>query len=202
MTIDGLGQIGDRAVWYPDLLPDRFVPLAPQHHADGHAQLVMMDLGRCYLPELGVRTCRRALRIEAGVRMLGVDRITLRRPRQAQWNLHSWLPILPEHAGDAGFRFLFDGEHARSLTVALSQPADYRIGYSDFVPAYPHDGTRDHALVIETMAAEFTLAWSLDLTAAPVSSIALDTDRCEFLLPDHAAVAFDIETFSFMTPAS
>lgn len=202
MTVDGLGQIGDGAVWYPDVLPDRFVPLAPQHSADGSAQLVTMDLGRCYQPELGVRFCRRALRIEAGVRILGIDRIALRRERRAQWNFHSWLAFLPEHADDAGFRFLLDGEHARSLTVALSQPADYRIGYSDFVPAYPHDGTRDHALVIETTASEFTLAWSLDLTASPVSSILLDGDRCEFLLQEQSGVTFDIAAFAFRPPAS
>ena len=157
----------------------------------GAQQAIFMDLARCYHPDLGVRDCTRTLFIEIGSRLLGVDRIALQRARPLQWNLHSWLPIEQKESADSELRYIFRSSVPRTLLAVSSPAASSHLGLTDFVPAYPHDGRRDHALSLGTDGDALTVVWALDLKEGLTTAIRLDERGCVWTSGDGSEFRYD-----------
>ncbi len=94
------------------------------------------------------------------------DRIELKHPRELQWNLHTYGKIREVvHSPNLKLQ-LIDGEQSLQLLCILPEKAQWRTGYSDFVPAYPHAGERDRFLQLQQTGKyrEFLIVMSLDLS--------------------------------------
>ncbi|MDW7680712.1 MAG: heparinase II/III family protein, partial [bacterium] len=143
ITFDDFGQIGDGMVWAPEFIPEnKFASIS--HIEDQNAQSLKMDLTPCYLTFLGVqKLIRRFILIPPSMALID-DRIELNELRQAQWNLHTYATINNEmHDDRLSFRFTERDQQAR-LIVLLPENQVWTSGLTEFVPAYPHSGQRDH----------------------------------------------------------
>ncbi len=166
ITIDGAGQIGDSTVWMPDFLPpDRLAPQADRR-TDGKRVLLSANLAPAYLPHLDVELLQRSLAIDIDRYIAGVDSIHCRSPHTIEWNAHAWGPI---HRSREDGMFLLPG----GAQLAMLAPASFQFttGLSEFVPAYPHDGTRDSRLVIAVQAQETRFVWCYLMTDEPAPQI-------------------------------
>jgi hypothetical protein len=186
ITIDGAGQIGDSTVWMPDFIPaDRLSP-RPGKRTDGNRVLLFADLAPAYLPHLGADTLSRTLAIDLDRYILGIDTIRCRTPHLLEWNAHAWGPI---DRTDDGLGFVFPG----GLRLAWLTPQKVQVttGLSEFVPAYPHDGTRDHRLVIAVRAQESRFVWCYLMTDEPVPQVTEEGSQLVIRFGDGRKVAFD-----------
>jgi hypothetical protein len=187
ITIDGAGQIGDSTVWLPDFLPpDRLVP-NPEKRIDGKRVLLSADLAPSYLPHLEVEILRRILAVDLKRYILGVDIIRCGKAHRLEWNAHAWDTI---HQSREDGMFLFP----RSTQLALLSPVEVQTstGMSEFVPAYPHDGTRDCHLVFTVQARETRFVWCFLMADEPAPQLVEeDSSRFTIQFGDRHTVAFD-----------
>jgi hypothetical protein len=186
ISIDGAGQIGDSAVWMPDFLPSDRIAGAPEKRTDGKRVLLSAQLARVYLPHLEVEHLSRTLAIDPDHYILGVDHIRCRTPHLLQWNAHAWGPI---HQSREDGMFLFPG----NTQLAFLSPGEVQVatGLSEFVPAYPHDGTRDTRLVVSVHAQETRFVWCFLMTEEPAPQIAEQGPHLVIRFSDGRTVLYD-----------
>lgn len=169
VTFNGRGQIGDGTVWLPDLIPPGHLSPRPEVATDGEVVSVSVDLARAYLPHLGVQRCHRSLLIDpAHERVVGVDTVVCQERAVIAWNLHSHAPFASDTI--AGVPVRKAAAAGKTLTVFLLAPdgGEVATGTSDFVPAYPHDGTRENFLRWSHGGTRTRLVWCLSLAHDPV----------------------------------
>lgn len=168
VTINGRGQIGDGAVWLPDLIPPGHLSPRPAVTTDGEVVSVSVDLARAYLPHLGVQCCHRSLLIDpVHERVVGVDTVVCRDRADTTWNLHGHAPFAVGTI--AGMAVWTSAGAGKTLTVFLLAPdgGEVTSGTAEFVPAYPHDGTRLHFLRWTHTGISARLVWCLSLAHEP-----------------------------------
>jgi hypothetical protein len=170
----------------PDFIPpDRLVRQA-ERRTDGKSVLLSAELTQAYLPHLEVDSLSRSLTIDSDRAILGVDSIRCRAPHTLEWNTHAWGPI---HQSREDGMFLLPG----GTQLAMLAPAGVRvtIGLSEFVPAYPHDGTRDSRLVIAIHAKETRFVWCYLMTDEPAPRMAAEGAHFVILFGDGRTFTFD-----------
>ncbi|RIK79568.1 hypothetical protein DCC62_05305 [candidate division KSB1 bacterium] len=164
ITIDGRGQVGDSAPWAPEFVPpDRFARIT-DFRRDETLQWIEADLTSSYLDFLGVESLVRRLYLLRPSLFIIHDRIELKHERELQWNLHTYGEISEiSRAPNLQFQ-ITDGEQSLQLLCILPEKAQWRTGFSDFVPAYPHAGERDRFLQLHKTgnSGEFLIVISLD----------------------------------------
>lgn len=167
VTVNGQGQIGDGMVWMPDFLPPAVLAARPGVTWRGNAAVVSVDLTSAYLPHLGVRLMHRTMWIDPDGWVTGIDEVSCAAPSSLEWNLHSAAPFTRfREGGPRGYRAVM-GDHA--LTVFLLDPDGgvCTTGPTEFVPAYPHDGMRDHFLRWAFTGTGTRFIWCLTVHAEP-----------------------------------
>ncbi len=187
MTIDGQGQIGDSAVWMPDFVPPDRLAEIPEKQDDGRRVLLSAELANSYLPHLKVESYRRAVAVEIDRFILGVDAIRCRVPHSLEWNCHTW-GLIDRSVGEGAF--MFPG----GIRLFMLEPAEPQVytGPSEFVPAYPHNGTRDSRLVISLHAREGRYVWCFLMSDEPAPQLVMSNSHgCTIEFSDHRTVAFD-----------
>ncbi len=193
ITVNGAGQIGDGTVWMPDYIPPSALAHHPSVVMDGGAVSLTVDLAHAYLPHLGVRRCFRAMYIDAAhERIVGIDLVRCHARSRIDWHLHSRAPFAMTTA--AGVSMARAVGTSRAMTAYLLEPSTENIetAPSVCVPAYPHDGARDHALRWSVEASAVRFVWFLTLAPEP-SPPAL---RCfggvvDMVFPDGTRLYFD-----------
>jgi hypothetical protein len=156
MTVDRKGQIGDSTVWLPDFLPPEVMPPTLQVDSQSLTASLTADLTKAYLPHLGVRRCTRAVYADPARLVAGVDTIHCGESRTIEWNVHSHFPF---HCASDEEPFVFDLEGDVRLIIWAPTNASWLTGVSEFVPAYPNDGTRDYRCVVSTVADDARFIW-------------------------------------------
>ncbi len=145
LTFDGQGQIGDTLPWAAEFIPqNRWARITARQLAES-PMWIEADLAPAYLAHLGVEQLRRRLYFIAADVFLIHDQIRLDREREIQWNLHTYGRIDLETAMPNAIR-IQDKEETLRVISLLPDHISYRTGWSEFVPAYPHDGQRDRFL--------------------------------------------------------
>ena len=168
VTIDGRGQIGDSTVWLPDFFPPDVLAPPPAIRVDGTTIALSVELSGTFLPHLGVEQCTRALYVDLHRCIIGVDTVRCARARSIELNMHSWGNFVPV-AGERGRVYSLPGG-VRYILLAPSGATD-ETGLTEFVPAYPNDGTRDHYLKSAVHAAETRFIWCHLLTPESLPAV-------------------------------
>ena len=161
ITVDGRGQIGDSAVWLPDFFPPEVIPPDPDFRIQRGQVSLRAEIAPAYLPHLHVRECLRALWVDPGRCIAGVDRVRCAEAHSIEWNLH---------AGE----IRRTGESAGIFTADLGGPGDFcrlilldppdaepETGPTEMVPAYPHDGIRIAHIRFSVKRSEAVFLWCL-----------------------------------------
>jgi hypothetical protein len=120
-----------------------------------------------------------------------MDRVRLGEPRTIEWNLHSWGEFFRE-AEDTPPQWVISVGQATKLRVLVFEPLPvlWVTGQSEFVPAYPHDGTRDSFLRLSATGREARFVWVLLLSnEAPPVARAGGSASLQF--PDGMCTRFD-----------
>jgi hypothetical protein len=156
ITINGQGQIGDSAVWAPGFIPPSALAPRADVNVAGKTVTATVDSAPCYLPHLGVRLMRRSMLIDAGRCIVGADVVELLSDASIEWNLHSWLDFALIEA-KAMLAFRIGGAGGNRLYCRVPPDTQWESGLSEFVPAYPNNGTRDKfiRLICRGKAARF-----------------------------------------------
>lgn len=172
LTIDDRGQLGDGCVWLPDVFPDESIPDPPVITEDATGIMLAFDLTRAYLAHLGVQRCTRRLHIAPDNVLTGHDHISLTRESRFAWRLHTRMPIDLRDA-DAGRCVLQVDDRPCGIALTASAGADTPTSASvavpltaeatAYIPAYPHDGKADTAIVARITARSVTFDWSVEL---------------------------------------
>lgn len=169
VTVDGQGQLGDTTVWLPDFIPPELIPSSPDVRLEPEGVAIDADLHRAYLPHLGVRTMKRSVQVWPGRRIAGMDTIDLTAAREVAWQCHSRGAFRSmEMQGRPAWTISFpDGTKARLM---LYEPVSgtSTAGASDFVPAYPHDGTGDSFVRLSVRGVHVRFLWVLVLADEPL----------------------------------
>lgn len=163
VTFDNRGQIGDSLAWAPEFIPaDRFSRLI-QTSLEETSLLMEAELAPAYLDFLGLRSFNRRIFCPDADVMLVHDRIVLEEEREMQWNLHTY--AVPQRMTDqpALTLLLKDGHERLRVCPLLPASVSWRSGYSEFVPAYPHGGERDHFIQFYQRATTLEFCVLLDL---------------------------------------
>jgi hypothetical protein len=162
VTINGRGQIGDGTVWLPDFFPPDALAPVPRVSMDGDAVALSVELGRNYLPHLGVSRCHRSLYVDSvRERILGIDTVECHSTATIEWNLHSHAPFRPIDIGGRSWQVT---SGTKSMKTFLLQPEGVATtGNSEFVPAYPNDGTRSYFLRWSHTGTSVQCVWCLSL---------------------------------------
>jgi hypothetical protein len=193
VTIDGRGQIGDGTVWAPDYFPPECLSPRPEIVRDGATVSLAVDLAHAYLPHLGVLRCNRSLLIDpVRERIVGIDIVTCRAPSNIEWSLHSHARFSqhPVH-GSPVWRA---GSERKALTIFLLHPSgdEPAAGSSEFVPAYPNDGTPGYVLRWRHTGAHARFVWCLSLAEEPAPpSVRIFDNVVDLEFPDGERIFFD-----------
>jgi len=161
ITFGGKGQVGDGTVWLPDFFPPEFLCPTPAVSIHGRSLSLDVDTACSYLPFLRVKECRRALWVDPASAIVGVDTIECEDPRDIEWNLHSWGEFVPSDSGDVSTWLVRCREESLSLHLLHPASGTKSTGWTPFVPAYPHDGTRDHFFRWTVRGTKARFVWSL-----------------------------------------
>jgi hypothetical protein len=160
-TVNGKGQLGDGCVWLPDFFPPEHVPPVPTVERAGDAVVVEMDLAASYLPFLRVTRARRKLIIDPRNFIMGWDTIECGEDADIEWNLHSRGVFEIEHeAPFPQWGIVFPDARYR-LTVYADAGYGWKSGLTEFVPAYPNDGSRDSFLRVTQRGSSACIVWAL-----------------------------------------
>jgi hypothetical protein len=193
VTIGDRGQIGDGTVWAPDFFPPECLSPRPEVVMDGDAVSLSVDLAHAYLPHLGVIRCHRSLLIDPmHERIVGIDVVTCLAPSSIEWNLHSHARFAPY--GVHGASAWRAPSEQKALTVFLLDPAggDATTGCSEFVPAYPNDGTPGHFLRWQHTGTHLQMVWCLSLAEDPAPpSLRVHDGVVDLQFPDGVRVFCD-----------
>jgi hypothetical protein len=168
VTIDGQGQIGDSAVWLPDFFPPNVLAPPPAVRIEGTTIAISVDLSGVFLPHLEVEQCTRALYVDLDRFIVGVDTVRCTHAHSLELNMHSWGEFTPV-AGERKEVFSLPGG-VRYLLLAPSG-AMGETGLTEFVPAYPNDGTRDYYVKSAVRASETQFIWCHLFTPEPIPAI-------------------------------
>jgi hypothetical protein len=191
ITVGGRGQVGDSTVWLPDFFPPDVVPPRAGFRMMGDEIAVRAETAPSYLPHLGVRSATRSLLISPGRFILGIDRVRLAQPAPVEWHLHTWGRFSEERGGIvSGWRM--DMGSLRGAKLLLLEPLDagYVVQFSDFMPAYPNDGTPDQVLTAARRSADVRFVWCLVVRDGYVPQI-LSPGPPELRFPDGRLASFD-----------
>ncbi len=142
ITINGIGQIGDKMVWSPDLNLKKHFPVIKKVKLIKGAYLIDMDLTPCYFDFLGVNSINRKLLVFDKSLFLGVDNVSLDQDNKIEWNGHSFNKFIR-----AKNRFRLSDEVGAEI-IFLNNINDYKSGETPFVPGYPNAGKKDYYLKI------------------------------------------------------
>jgi hypothetical protein len=165
ITIDGQGQVGDTAVWLPDFIPPEVLPPPLQMWTERDATRIEAELGRAYLPHLGVVTMHRSLQVWPGRRLAGLDTVELSDSRSITWQIHSRGRFLP--SASAGQWKLSSPDGGTRLVLFEPSGSNAETGATEFVPAYPHDGDGDFFLRVSVRGKKVRFLWALFLDDEP-----------------------------------
>ncbi len=168
VTIDGRGQIGDSTVWLPDFIPPDVLAPPPAVRVDGTTIALSVELSGSFLPHLEVEQCTRALYVDLHRCIAGVDTVRCTRAHSIELNMHSWGNFVPA-AGVRERVYALPGG-VRYILLAPSGVTD-ETGFTEFVPAYPNDGTRDHYLKSAVHAAETRFIWCYLFAPEPLPAV-------------------------------
>jgi len=157
VTIDGLGQVGDGCVWYPDFLEDKFIPPGPRVARHGRSTRIVADLAAAYLPQLGVRRHRRTVEVAPDGSLRGEDLVELARPAEIAWRWHTWAQV---RACGTSFELRGPGCRAR-LEIEPVAGTHVHMQPEQFVAAYPHEGTVGTEITATRRARSTVFQWRL-----------------------------------------
>lgn len=189
ITIDGEGQIGDSTVWLPDFFPPEVLASKPEVRAEGSWVSMTVGLAQSYLPHLGVETLSRSLLADLDRYVIGVDMVRCRRGRSIEWNTHSWHEFTP--AGGMTPLVFMLGDGVR-LTILRPSGLQWQTGLTEFVPAYPHDGTRDYYLQAARHGEKVQFVWCYLFTGEQVPHLHQRADNLlQIRFDDGFQVSFD-----------
>ena len=191
VTIDGQGQVGDTAVWLPDFFPPEIVPPNPEFRAEGESLAMAADLAPAYLPHLGVILMQRSLLVLPGMCIAGADVVELDAIHSIEWNLHAGGAFTRGEEA-SGARWIVTGSGEPGLRVLLLDPdrVEWTTGETEFVPAYPHDGTRDFYLRCTARGRRVRFVWVILLPGEPDALPVMDGDAL-LRLADGRVIKFD-----------
>lgn len=158
VTIDGRGQVGDRCVWFPDFLEERFIPPEPVIRKIRGGVRLTCELAAAYLPQLGVRRHTRTIVVGDDGSLRGEDVIELARQRELAWHWHTRAKVTA--TGD-GFRLRGPGCHAR-LYIEPEPGTRTQVQPERFAAAYPHEGTVGTVIRLTRCTDGTTINWRLD----------------------------------------
>jgi hypothetical protein len=145
VTIDGRGQVGDGLPWAPNYIPKHKMAHIVALGAEPNLQWVEMELTPAYLDPLEVNQLTRRLVWLVPDILIAVDHIRLDHPHRIEWNLHTMAEI---HKIDEQQNRLWLKKGSDQLEIQwhMSKPVNLNTGLTPFIPAYPHEGTRDRTL--------------------------------------------------------
>jgi len=202
-TVNGMGQVGDSCVWAPDFMPDVFIPEEPVCETAGACIAVKMETGNAYLPELGVRRCSRAMLTDPRRGILAVDRMLLERPELIEWNLHTQGDFINESFVPVPRFLLRRGEVRAYLAVLPGGPFKWTISESQYVPAYPNDGSADRHLRLSGAGKSMTVVWRLDFDGQEPLEVVPDREgRLRLSAFGGGEAIYDITEHRFLTGRS
>lgn len=193
VTFDRQGQIGDSTVWLPDFLPPDVLGHRPEVETGGGRVSLYVDLERTYLPHLGVERFSRAVCVEGGRFVAGVDDVRCRENRSIEWRTHSWSSFkrLPDRDTPA-FQIV------PGVTLLIFEPSGIApvTALTEYVPAYPNPGIRDQELVAAVHSTEARFVWCYVLDSDSLPRFLRGTGG-EFQLAfnDGTALLFDGKRF-------
>jgi hypothetical protein len=202
ITIDGRGQTGDGMVWAPDFTPLARTAVTKKYMESEELTQIEVDLTSTYLDFLGVKKLKRRFINISPALILVHDYIQLAKKRQIEWNIHSYGNFfeLPDYP-DLSFE-IADNEQSIRLTCLTPRELEWETGLSEFVPAYPNPGTRDHFLKLykkgETADFLFLLIlddasprWSFDWDSSKTRwhHIKLNVNNKDFTIENYPTVA-------------
>jgi hypothetical protein len=170
VTIGGEGMVGDSTVWLPDFLPPDRLPSPPMVRTDGRRIAIAWNGTGAYLPHLGVLSLTRSLFIDLDRHIFGIDTVRCEREQRVEWNLHSRGKFVPRDREGWLCRHMAEGAELALQTFSSppGRETDAESGLTEFVPAYPHDGTRDYYLRCSIRATEVVFLWGLLLVSQPL----------------------------------
>lgn len=142
ITINGIGQIGDKMVWSPDLNLKKHFPVIKKVKLIKGACLIDMDLTPCYFDFLGVKNINRKLMVLDKGLILGVDNISLTNEDKIEWNGHSYSKF---KSVKNTFRL---SDEVGAEIIFLNKINDYKSGETPYIPGYPNAGNKDYYLKI------------------------------------------------------
>jgi hypothetical protein len=156
VTVNGKGQVGDSTVWLPDFIPPHVIAPLPRVRGEKNGVAFSVDLSPAYLPHLGISRYTRSVFVAINSFVAGVDAIVCGSPGSIEWNAHSWDPFTSVSRKTPPEFSLGD-----DVRLLLLSPEDLQIetGLTEFVPAYPNDGRRDHFLRAWIRGAHLRLVW-------------------------------------------
>ena len=119
-----------------------------------------------------MQSCTRRLHIAPDNVITGRDHITLAREGCVAWRLHTRMPVDLRDT-DAGRCVLQVDDRRCGIALTASAGADTPTSApvavpltaeaTAYIPAYPHDGEADTAIVARITARSVTVDWSLEL---------------------------------------
>jgi hypothetical protein len=180
ITIDGKGQIGDSSVWLPDFFPPEVLLPSLEIGPEGQSAVLFADLTKAYLPHLGVKRCTRTVFVDPARAVVGADTVACGEVRSIEWNMHSWFPF---DKVSTQWPIAFDLGRRTRLVILSPGEAIWETGLTEFIPAYPNDGKRDHRCVGRVRSREVRFVWCLLLDSALVPRLQSDESgsfRIEF----------------------
>ncbi|HSQ76088.1 MAG TPA: hypothetical protein VLT13_11050 [Bacteroidota bacterium] len=192
ITFGGKGQVGDGTVWLPDFFPPEF--LCPTPTVSVHDRSVSLDVDAAcsYLPFLRVKECRRALWMDPDAAIVGVDTIECEDPTDIEWNLHSRGEFVPSDSGDIAAWRVHCADESLSLHLISPVTGKTSTGWTPFVPAYPHDGTRDHFFRWTVHGTRARFVWSLVAGSASArGEVSGDENTFTIRMPGGLQLRFD-----------
>jgi hypothetical protein len=174
ITFGGEGQVGDGTVWLPDFFPPEILCPTPSVRIHEESVSMGVDCAPSYLPHLGVRKCHRALWVDPNTTIAGVDTVDCDHATDIAWNLHSWGTFVADDAGRTDRWEIRTGKESLSLYLLHPAMGATATGRTEMVPAYPHDGTRDHFLRWQMHGTRVRFVWCITSHEITVEPEAVD----------------------------
>lgn len=198
ITVNGEGQLGDTAVWLPDFFPpERLCPTPTVGMINGHPAMTV-DLAAAYLPHLAVRRCVRTIYIDPDRVVLGVDEVDCAYVSAIAWHIHSWGEIRRSESVPVPAAFVIGGAAEESvLCLYAPEGPVWSSGWTEMVPAYPHDGRREMFLAAEVTGASVRFVWALVLRPADgFPRWVSEPGKQAFVFPEGTSLFYDHSHFT------
>jgi hypothetical protein len=176
----------------PDFLPPSALAPTPEVRKSGNGIALSVDLARSYLPHLEAQSIRRALLVMTDEYILGADVVSTGKRSSIEWNIHSGERII---AADLRTALNFSFGESKGCTLRLiclsTQDVGISTGVTEFVPAYPNDGTRDYFLRVTGTGGQVSFFWCLALNGKEPTAISNKDGRARWEFGSGLRATFD-----------